>query len=84
MAERDGDSRSGDVARVERAWREHRTLQILRGLELTPLEGLRWLEDNRAEMRAGLGRAQRAPQVSSDEPSAGDGSTTARRRPSTA
>jgi hypothetical protein len=62
------DFSAEERARIERFWHEHRTRQILRGLELTPLQRLNWLEDNLAEMREWLGRAR---DVSPGEPGAG-------------
>ena len=60
MAEPIADLDGDESARLERAWHEHETRQLLRGLELTPQERLRWLEDNLAEMRGWLGRARAA------------------------
>ena len=60
MADGSSEHPGAEDARIERAWREHRARQVVRGLELTPLERLRWLETNLAEIRGWLGRARTA------------------------
>ena len=52
---------SGDDAerRRRQAYERQRTAQLRRGLELTPAQRLRWLEETMATMRRWLGRARR-------------------------
>jgi len=51
-------AREGDWSGADWA-REQRRLQVLRGLELTPAERLRWLQDTMAVLRRWRGRAGR-------------------------
>lgn len=54
------ESRDGEPDEPrESAWREHRRRQARLGLELTPAERLRWLEDAMETLRRWQGRARR-------------------------
>jgi hypothetical protein len=55
--------RRDDPHRWDRGWDEHRLRQAARGLELSPAERLRWLEETLTTMRRWLGRARQGVPV---------------------
>lgn len=60
-----GTTRAGDSG-WDRGWDGHFRRQVRRGLELTPAERLRWLEQTMEELRGWVGRARRGTRKKPD------------------
>lgn len=57
MMDSDDERRQASARSHDWTYEEHRRRQTRRGLEMTPAERLRWLEEAMAELRAIQGRA---------------------------